>query len=92
MYSDEINISYIQKQQQLHSGSNLVIGAGTVIGQLYHTVEPINNWIAIHKWCVELFGTEDSIWDNYHGRWYINDRRIWFRDESDLLVFILRWK
>ena len=50
MYSDEINF---------------VIGTGTVFGQLYHTVEPIINWIEIHKWCVELFGTEDSIWDNY---------------------------
>ena len=78
--------------QQLHSESNLVIDTGTVFGQLYHTVEPWNNWSEIHKWCIELFGTEDSIWDNYHGRWYINDRRIWFRDESDLLVFILRWK
>ncbi len=57
----------------------------------FDTIEPIINCIEIHKWCVELFGTEDSIWDNYNGRWYINDRRIWFRDESDLLVFILKW-
>ena len=84
-------VEFNQKQQQLRSGSNFVIGTGTVMGQLYHTVEPIINWIEMHKWSVELFGTEDSIWDNYNGRWYINDRRIWFRDESDLLVFILKW-
>ena len=84
-------VEFNQRQQQLRSGSNFVIGTGTVMGQLYHTVEPINKWCEIHKWCVELFGTEDSIWDNYNGRWYMNDRRIWFRDESDLLVFILRW-
>jgi hypothetical protein len=87
-----IDQQFEQRRQQIDSGSNFVIGVGTVFGQPYHTIEPIINWIEIHKWCVELFGTEDSIWDNYNGRWYINDRRIWFRDESDLLVFILRWK
>lgn len=86
-----IDYQFEQRRQQIDSGSNFVIGVGTVYGQLYHTVEPINEWLEHYEWCEDLFGRECSVWDHHHARWYINDRKFWFRDEADLLVFILRW-
>jgi hypothetical protein len=25
-------------------------------------------------------------------RWYMNDRRFWFRNEADRIMFVLKWR
>lgn len=38
----------------------------------------------LYKWCRETYGENSDRWDN-HGGW------IKFRDEADMLLFVLRW-
>jgi hypothetical protein len=71
----------------------LICDAGTIYGKRYYTVEPIGgDWLAMEEWCLKQFGEEASIFDDaLLGRWYMNNRKIWFRDEQDQMFFVLKW-
>lgn len=78
---------------------DLVLSVGTVYGARYHTVEPIGgNWVEMETWCVKTFGSSgDHIWGEKKApkpghRWYMNNRKFWFRNEKDRTMFILRWR
>ena len=68
---------------------------GTVYGEPYHyiTIQWWNTIPQIVEWCEETFGKEDPVSTWAPGkRWYqANYNSIWFRDEADLTVFLLRW-
>jgi uncharacterized protein YheU (UPF0270 family) len=78
---------------------DLVLSEGTVYGARYYCVEPVGgNWARMEMWCHDTYGEAASVWDaksiNWPdcGRWYMNDRRFWFRDDRDRTMFILRWR
>lgn len=75
---------------------------GTVYGTTYYTVEPIGGyWLRMEDWAVQTFGDPGSIWDPKQkwsnspavpgARWYMNNRKFWFRDEADRTMFMLKW-
>ena len=80
----------------------LNISTGTVSGTQYQTAMPIWNpsrhgwhnpeWNEMIEWCVKMFGptAKDGVWTPDE-RWYANNSKFWFRDEVDLLMFVLRW-
>ena len=74
---------------------DLICSFGTIFGSRYYTVEPIGgNWLEMETWCTETFEPVHSIWQDYNtaiGRWYMNDRKFWFKTEKDREWFILRW-
>ena len=78
---------------------DLKLSEGTVYGSRYYTVEPVGgNWMDMELWCYETFGETGSIWTETknltpepHKRWYANNRKFWFRNESDRMMFILKW-
>ena len=82
--------------------TNLHLSEGTVYGSLYYCVEPIGgNWLEMEKWCLQACGeSTGSIWaeEKYkHSaqpgeRWYGNNRKFWFRDEKDRMMFVLKWR
>lgn len=75
---------------------------GQVFGVRYWTVHPVmepswvyehqRHWDSMISWMVETFGptAHDGVWTP-NQRWYANNAKFWFRDEKDLLVFLLRW-
>jgi uncharacterized protein YheU (UPF0270 family) len=78
---------------------DLVLSEGTVYGARYYCVEPVGgNWARMEMWCHDTYGEAASVWDAKNinwpdcGRWYMNDRRFWFRDDRDRTMFILRWR
>ena len=78
---------------------DLVLSEGTVYGSRYYTVQPIGgNWLKMEQWCLETFGTADyPIWSEDKApepkqRWYKNNRKFWFRDECDRMIFVLKWR
>lgn len=77
---------------------DLVLSEGTVYGSRYYCVEPIGgSWLEMESWCLDYFGTNGSAWDKDkapepNARWYMNDRRFWFREEKDRTMFILKWR
>ncbi len=79
--------------------SDLVLSKGTVYGARYHCVEPIGgDWREMQEWCLEKFGDSGKhIWGSNEvpspqERWYMNNRKFWFRDEADQLIFVMRWR
>jgi hypothetical protein len=80
----------------------LNISTSTVSGTQYQTAMPSWNpsrhgwhnpeWNEMIEWCVQMFGptAKDGVWTPGE-RWYANNAKFWFRDEADLLMFILRW-
>ena len=77
----------------------LKLSEGTVYGSRYHCVEPYGgSWMDMELWCMEAFGaTTGSIWAEKKApepaeRWYMNNRKFWFRDEQDQLMFVMRWR
>jgi len=73
---------------------DLVLSEGRVHGARYYCVEPIGgNWREMEDWCISTYGAVGSVWalDPPSKRWYANDRRFWFRNESDRTLFILKW-
>lgn len=82
----------LQEWSDNHSPKKLVLGKGTAFGVGYHLVEPVGmDWVAILKWCTETFGEMSHIRDGDNGRWYINNRTIYFRNLKDRDWFVLRW-
>jgi hypothetical protein len=79
---------------------DLILSEGTVYGARYYTVEPIGgSWMYMEMWAVQTYGETGSLWRETKNltpeplhRWYMNDRRFWFRDEKDRTMFILRWR
>lgn len=80
---------------------DLLLSQGTVYGARYHTVEPIGgNWKDMEEWCGQSFGPGSTeIWQHDMSkapapelRWYMNNRKFWFRNEKDRDWFILRWR
>lgn len=80
--------------------SDIVLNQGTVYGNRYYTAQPVGgNWLDMETWCAETFGKHGgAIWGADpkkapvpNERWYMNNRKFWFRDEKDRTMFILRW-
>ena len=76
----------------------LVISEGSVYGSSYYCVEPVGgSWLQMETWCLDTMGENGSAWDKDkaqepNARWYMNDRRFWFRDEKDRTMFVLKWR
>jgi hypothetical protein len=65
---------------------------GTVLGAQYYTVQPTwHHWDEMIDWCVRMFGPTQTIWDSKNARWYANNAKLWFREESDRTFFLLKW-
>ena len=79
--------------------SDLKLTEGTVYGSRYYCVEPVGgSWIEIQEWCFNQFGDSGKhIWGSNEvpapqERWYTNNRKFWFRDDADRLMFVMRWR
>ena len=79
--------------------SDLVLSEGKVYGAKYYCVEPIGgSWPEMVAWAKTTYGDPAEVWEAHKfmwpdcGRWYMNDRKFWFRDEKDRTMFILRWR
>lgn len=80
---------------------SLTCSTGTILGAQYFTVEPDGgNWKHMEEWCIQTFGDASEVWNIGKdsefmwpdcGRWYMNNRRFWFRDEKDRDWFLIRW-
>jgi hypothetical protein len=77
---------------------DLKLTEGTVYGSKYYCVEPVGGiWREMEYWCLEHFGSVgEHIWGEKASepaqRWYMNNRKFWFRDEQDRLIFVMRWR
>jgi hypothetical protein len=77
---------------------DLKLSEGKVYGSRYHCVEPVGgNWLEMEFWCLDTMGKNGSAWDQNkapqpNARWYMNDRRFWFREEKDRMMFVLKWR
>lgn len=71
---------------------SLKISEGTWHGAKYHSVEPIlMPWDLMLEWSAARFGDQGDLFSNECCRWYANDRKFWFRNETDLTLFVLKW-
>lgn len=41
------------------------------------------------EWCYLQFGNPGG--HKPYGRWYVHEGAVWFRDEKDYLLWVLRW-
>jgi hypothetical protein len=65
---------------------------GTVLGARYYCVQPTwHHWDEMIDWCVNTYGPTQTIWEEKCARWYANNAKIWFRDEADRTLFLLKW-
>lgn len=77
----------------------LILSEGKVYGARYYCVEPVGgNWLDMEIWCLDTYGETSSIWSETKNltpeplkRWYMNNRKFWFRESKDRDWFILRW-
>jgi len=78
---------------------DIVLSEGTVYGARYYTAQPVGgNWREMEAWCYETFGNSgENIWGEKEApepaqRWYMNNRKFWFRDDRDRMIFVLKWR
>jgi hypothetical protein len=82
--------------------SDLLLDEGKVFGARYYTIEPVGGtWAEMEAWSKDAFGEPAEIWyansDKEFmwpetGRWYMNNRKFWFRSIKDRDWFIMRWR
>ena len=76
----------------------LKLTEGTVYGSRYYCVEPVGgSWREMEHWCHTTFGSAgEHIWGEKFPspaqRWYMNNRKFWFRDDQDRLIFVMKWR
>ena len=77
----------------------LKLSEGRIYGARYYCVEPVGgSWPKMELWCMEAFGaTTGSVWGEKSApepvmRWYMNNRKFWFRDQKDQLMFVMKWR
>lgn len=77
----------------------LTLSEGTVYGSRYYCVQPIGgNWWEMEKWCKATMGNAgDNMWGDDKApaparRWYMNNRKFWFREEKDRTMFVMKWR
>ena len=76
----------------------LKLSEGTVYGSRYYCIEPVGgSWAKMELWCMQAFGeTTGSIYGENvpepAQRWYMNNRKFWFRDQADQLMFVMKWR
>lgn len=77
-----------------------VLDTATVFGSKYYTVEPKwvdwgdrhNEWNGWLSWCQETFGGTGDLFNQQPlARWYANNSRLWFKNEKDVTMFLLKW-
>lgn len=73
----------------------IVVDEGRVSGARYYTAQPTSgfDWSSMTEWMVETFGptAHDGVWTPGM-RWYANNAKFWFRNEADLVLFLLKWQ
>ncbi len=77
----------------------LIYSEGTVYGSRYYCVQPVGgNWLDMEVWCLDTFGETGSLWNETKNltpqplqRWYMNNRKFWFKEQKDRDWFILKW-
>jgi hypothetical protein len=81
----------------------LDLSEGTIYSVRYLTVKPSwdrdrngwynQDWNDMMAWCVATYGPspDDGVWTP-GARWYANNAKFWFLNESDLALFVLKWK
>lgn len=91
-------VERLMRDLNSHPISDLVLSEGQVYGRIYLCVEPVGgNWMEMETWCLDTYGNCGSAWDKDkapepNARWYMNDRRFWFRNQKDRDWFIVKWR
>jgi hypothetical protein len=51
------------------------------------------HWDHMMQWMIDMFGptAKDGVWTPEQ-RWYANNAKFWFRNEQDMLLFLLKWQ
>ena len=94
------NQAFLRLWDDIHNRpvEHLVLSEGTVYGSPYYCVEPVGgSWLEMEKWALRTYGeSTDSIYGENvpepAQRWYMNNRKFWFRDEQDRMMFVLKWR
>lgn len=74
--------------------SNVIYGDTTYIkvSPLWsNNQNPFTIWTSMELWCQEQYGTAGTPWDNISPRYIINNSGFYFRDQKDLVFFMLKW-
>lgn len=77
---------------------DIVLAERRVHGARFYTAEPIGgSWLEMETWAMDTYGGPGEFWSRHDfawpecPRWFMNDRKFWFRNERDRTLFILRW-
>ena len=98
-YFTQYTIDRLMRDLNSQPITDLVLSEGTVYGSRYHCVEPVGgSWTEMQEWCLNQFGDSGKhIWGSNEvpvpqERWYMNNRKFWFRDDADRLMFVMKWR
>ena len=94
------NQAFLRLWDDIHNRpvEHLILSEGTVYGNPYYCVEPVGGVrTEMELWCMQAFGeTTGSIYGENvpepAQRWYMNNRKFWFRDDRDRLMFVIKWR
>jgi len=71
----------------------LEIGYAEIQPKYPYWVKPLNysadEWLDMSDWITETIGESD--WSSANARCIGSNQKLWFRDERDRTMFILRW-
>lgn len=78
---------------------DLILTENRISGSRYYCVQPVGgNWKDMEQWAMQTFGEPGEIWPNQDfvwpdmPRWVQNNRKFWFRNESDRTMFVMKWR
>lgn len=93
VFDQDVNSMYAGIYAPYIPKMTIKLSEARIHGARYYTVEPIfANWGELETWAFDTYGKPSSVWDLELGRWYLNDRRFWFKEQSDVTAFVLRWQ
>jgi hypothetical protein len=48
-------------------------------------------WNDLESWCQQTFGPVGDPWEPTAERWYYNGGKFYFKRDSDLTLFLIKW-
>ena len=81
---------------------NLVMGQPYKVFQPFGSFVNNNYWFNLYStnaeveafvdWCYNTFGSWSEYYESgFPHRWYFQNGNMWFRDDADVELFLLRW-
>jgi hypothetical protein len=88
-----MNLTITTEEKRLNGAKYYVANVQLENSDITNQWLSTKSWLKLEDWCHSTFGERPyNEWPTSSSRWFVNNSAFWFRNNDDLLMFVLRWQ